>query len=110
MYAFFRDFLQGPRDRPAPTYEIARCARCDDLERRLADADAALKQRSQLLYDLQKQYSSEHLSLCESARDLRTERGAVPVFCAKRNRAATPSVARQSHSRTQGTFESARVV
>lgn len=49
-------------------------ARCADLEERLASSDHALRERTELLYDLQRRYSTEHFNLYESTRDLKIER------------------------------------
>jgi chromosome segregation ATPase len=46
----------------------------DDLVARLADSDARLRERSELLYVTQQQYSSEHFELQRCMRDLSTER------------------------------------
>lgn len=48
--------------------------RCVDLTIRLNMSEARLRDRSQLLYELQQHYASEHFALQESLRDLQTER------------------------------------
>ncbi len=48
--------------------------RCRDLEERLRRSDEQLKERSGLLYELQRHYSSEHFELQESMRNLNIER------------------------------------
>jgi hypothetical protein len=62
----------GPRDLEA---ELAACrAESTDLKRRLEASESQLKERSGLLYDVQRQYASEHFSYQEVMRDLKTER------------------------------------
>ncbi len=48
--------------------------RCVDLEKLLQESDARAKERSELLYDLQRVSSSEHFRLHESTRNLNIER------------------------------------
>ncbi|HUA07961.1 MAG TPA: hypothetical protein VMA98_01730 [Candidatus Acidoferrales bacterium] len=48
-------------------------AECIDLRARLAEAQALLKTRTELLYTLQQQYSSEHFDFQKCMRDLQTE-------------------------------------
>jgi chromosome segregation ATPase len=48
--------------------------RCADLQERLQWCDQQLRERTEKLYDLQRQYSTEHFNLYESMRDLKTER------------------------------------
>ena len=48
--------------------------RCRELEERLQWSDQQLRLRSEKLYELQQQYSTEHFMLSESMRDLKTER------------------------------------
>jgi chromosome segregation ATPase len=48
--------------------------RCADLQERLQWCDQQLQERTEKLYDLQRQYSTEHFNLYESIRDLKTER------------------------------------
>jgi hypothetical protein len=48
--------------------------RCRDLERRLHWSDEQLKKRSGRLYELERQYASEHFDLQESMRNLNVER------------------------------------
>ncbi len=48
--------------------------RCRDLEERLRWSDDKLKERSGLLYELQRHYASEHFELHESMRNLNIER------------------------------------
>lgn len=47
---------------------------CSDLEERLRWCDSQLRERTEKLYALQQQYSTEHFTLYESMRDLKTER------------------------------------
>jgi chromosome segregation ATPase len=47
---------------------------CANLEERLHWCDQQLRQRTELLYELQRQYSTEHFNLYESMRNLKTER------------------------------------
>ena|GEM_PF-1808142 len=47
--------------------------RCSELEQRLAWSDEQLKKRSELLYELQRHYASEHYQLAETMRNLRIE-------------------------------------
>jgi hypothetical protein len=55
--------------------EIARLrAQCTDLEERLRASEQRLRERTEALYDLQKDYSTEHFQLFESARNLKIER------------------------------------
>jgi hypothetical protein len=49
-------------------------ARCHDLEERLRLSEARLRERSEMLYELQQHYSVEHFSLHESMRNLSIER------------------------------------
>ena len=49
-------------------------ARCAELEERLRWNDDMLRRRTALLYDLQRQYATEHFNLHESVRDLKIER------------------------------------
>lgn len=44
-----------------------------ELTERLAESEARLRERSELLYEIQRQYSSEHFQLQQCMRDLRTE-------------------------------------
>lgn len=48
--------------------------RCRDLEERLKLSEERLRDRSGLLYELQRQYASEHFDLQESMRNLKIER------------------------------------
>jgi hypothetical protein len=48
--------------------------RCRDLEERLKLSEERLRERSGLLYELQRQYASEHFGLQESMRNLKIER------------------------------------
>jgi len=48
--------------------------RCHDLEERLRVSEKQLKERGELLYELQRQYASEHFDLQESMRNLKIER------------------------------------
>jgi chromosome segregation ATPase len=48
--------------------------RCRDLEERLHWCDEQLKERSGRLYEIERQYSSEHFQLQESMRNLNIER------------------------------------
>jgi hypothetical protein len=48
--------------------------RCADLEERLRNSEASLRERSHAFYDLQQQYSKEHFELFESMRNLKIER------------------------------------
>lgn len=45
-----------------------------DLEERLLACEARLRERTEALYDLQRQYSAEHFELVESMRNLKIER------------------------------------
>lgn len=45
-----------------------------ELEERLRSSEACLRERTESLYALQQQYSSEHFELYESMRKLKTER------------------------------------
>jgi chromosome segregation ATPase len=59
----------------SPSERIAELeAHCADLTERLRWTDEKLRERSELLYTLQQQYSTEHFSLYESTRDLKAER------------------------------------
>lgn len=49
-------------------------AQRNDFETRLHESDDRAKARSELLYDIEKHYSSEHFSLQESMRNLNIER------------------------------------
>jgi nucleotidyltransferase/DNA polymerase involved in DNA repair len=49
-------------------------ARCADLEERLRLSEERLRERTASLYELQKQYSTEHFGLHESMRSLKIER------------------------------------
>jgi hypothetical protein len=49
-------------------------ARCYDLKERLRCSEERLRERSEMLYELQQHYSSEHFSLHESMRNLNIER------------------------------------
>lgn len=78
--ANMRDLLQGLRRRSAADSGASAeaftelQARCADLEERLHWCDQQLRERSDKLYALQQRYSTEHFSLYESMRDLKTER------------------------------------
>lgn len=75
-----RELLLGLRrrssgDATASSSDLAELqARCMDLEERLHWCDQQLRERSDKLYALQQQYSTEHFTLYESMRDLKTER------------------------------------
>ncbi|MGH7662048.1 MAG: hypothetical protein ACRENA_14180 [Vulcanimicrobiaceae bacterium] len=45
-----------------------------ELEERLRTSEAQLRERTEALYTLQRQYSSEHFELAESMRNLKIER------------------------------------
>ncbi len=49
-------------------------ARIADLEERLQSSEATVRERSEALYVLQRQYSSEHFEYAESMRNLNIER------------------------------------
>ncbi|HEY1729409.1 MAG TPA: hypothetical protein VGG22_13605 [Candidatus Baltobacteraceae bacterium] len=49
-------------------------ARIADLEERLRSSEAMVRERSETLYDLQRQYSAEHFDYAESMRNLNIER------------------------------------
>ena len=49
-------------------------ARIADLEQRLRSSEATVRERSEALYMLQRQYSSEHFDYAESQRNLNIER------------------------------------
>jgi chromosome segregation ATPase len=59
-------------DLPAQLSQIQE--RCRDLEERLQCSDQKLKERSAMLYELQKHYATEHFGFQESARNLKVER------------------------------------
>lgn len=66
---------ENPSTSPAGDNELeALRERCADLESRLRQSEAQLRERTERLYALQQQYSSEHFSLHESARNLKIER------------------------------------
>ena len=44
------------------------------LEDRLRDSETRLRERTEALYEMQRQYSSEHFELVESMRNLKIER------------------------------------
>jgi len=52
--------------------ELAR--RCNELEERVRSLNETLKARSGRMYDLERQYASEHFELQESMRNLKIER------------------------------------
>jgi chromosome segregation ATPase len=59
----------------SPSERIAELeTRCQTLEERLKWCDEHLRERSELLYNLQQHYSSEHFDLQESMRNLNIER------------------------------------
>jgi uncharacterized coiled-coil protein SlyX len=63
----------GPSaDRIALVAELR--ARCEDLEKRLKWSDEKLRERNDVLYELQQQYSVEHFGLQDSMRNLKIER------------------------------------
>ena len=66
----------GSQESSAPSRDriIELEARCVDLEERLRGSDSTLRERTQLLYDLKRQYATEHFTLYESVRDLNIER------------------------------------
>jgi hypothetical protein len=65
----------GHQTAPSESGELAApCAKCAELEDRLRSSEAHLRERTEALYDLQKQYSSEHFDLAESMRNLKIER------------------------------------
>lgn len=45
-----------------------------NLEERLRDSEARLRERTEALYEIQRQYSTEHFELAESMRNLKIER------------------------------------
>lgn len=47
---------------------------CEEVTERLQTSERRLRERGELLYELQKQYASEHFELQESLRNLRIER------------------------------------
>ena len=49
-------------------------AECADLKHHLEESEKRLRERTELLYDLQRQYASEHFSYQEMMRDIKTER------------------------------------
>jgi uncharacterized coiled-coil protein SlyX len=49
-------------------------ARIAELEERLGSSEATVRERSEALYTLQRQYSSEHFDYAESMRNLNIER------------------------------------
>ena len=49
-------------------------AKVAELEERLRSSQATLRERTEALYALQQQYSSEHFEFYESMRNLKTER------------------------------------
>ena len=58
---------------PEPLDEAAQPAPAE-LTERLAESEHRLRERSELLYDLQQHYSSEHFELQKCMRDLKIER------------------------------------
>ena len=65
----------GEHESPDVEAQLAACrAESADFRRRLEESDARLKERTGLLYDIQRQYASEHFSYQEALRDLKTER------------------------------------
>ena len=64
---------QSTEPRPAGETE-ALCERVRDLEERLRSSEAILRDRSETLYEIQRQYSTEHFELTQSMRNLKIER------------------------------------
>ncbi|HVA29574.1 MAG TPA: hypothetical protein VNF68_15435 [Candidatus Baltobacteraceae bacterium] len=75
MRRLFRDRSSAT---PQPQHDAALVAeleaRCHDLQERLRSSDEKLRERGDLLYELQQQYSVEHFGLQGSMRNLNIER------------------------------------
>ena|SRR5579863_5855501 len=73
---FWRLLGFGPREIPAVPDEDPQAlrARIAELEERLRSSEATVRERSETLYTLRRQYSTEHFGYAESVRNLNIER------------------------------------